>query len=80
MTDDDMTLLTITTEINLAPDDKACFKDTIHTIYQWRLTITFSINYLRNLYAPVTRWKMHYTTVTPTTTNHALTERSHTKV
>ena len=80
MTDDDVTLLTSTTEINFSPEDKASFKDAIHIIYQWRLTINVSENYLINIDAPVTKWKMHYTTVTPTTTNHALTECSHPKL
>ena len=38
------------------------------------------MKYLINIDAPVMKWKMHFTTLTPTATNHALTECSHPKL
>ena len=49
MTYNDVSLLMSGMEIYLAPDDKACFKDIIHAIPQWRLTINVTVKYLRNI-------------------------------
>ena len=40
---------------------------------QWRSTVTVTVKYLINPYAPVVKWKIHYTTVTPTDTKHDMT-------
>ena len=75
-----MTLLTIKIEINIATDDKSHFKDLIHVMPWWRVTVPVTVKYLINIDAPVSKWKIHYTTVTPDSTNHALTECSHPKL
>ena len=80
MTDDDVTFLKGMIGINLAPDYKYHLNDELHIILQWRLNVPVTVKYLRNFYAPVIKWKIHYTTVTPTATNHVLTEFSHPKL
>ena len=77
MTDNDVTLLTSRVETNIAPDDKSRFKDALRLRPQCRLIVLVTVKYLRNIYAPVTEWKMHYTTVTITTNNHALIKCLH---
>ena len=75
-----MTFFTIRMEINLSPDAKASFKDTLCVMPLQRLTVHITVKYLINLDAPAAKWKMNYTTVTPIDTNHALTECSHPKL
>ena len=77
MTNDDVKFLTSRMERNIAPDGRAYFRDAIHVMPQCRLTFSVTVKYLRNLDALVSKWKMHYTTATPTDTNHAPTEFSH---
>ena len=48
-------------------------------IPQWRLTDPVTVKYLRNIDESVAKWKMHFTIVTPTDTNHVMTEYSYTK-
>ena len=67
-------------ETNIAADNKAHFKDVLHVMLQWILTVPAPVKYLINIDAPVTKWKMHYTTVNSTATNHYLTEFSHPKL
>ena len=52
-----MALFTGTMEINNAPGKKACFKDSPQFMPQWRLTVTFTVKYKRNIDAPVSKWK-----------------------
>ena len=66
-----MTLLTIRMERNITPDYKIHFKDALHVMYQWRLTVPITVKYLINIDAPVVKCKMHYKSDTPTNTNHA---------
>ena len=80
MTNDDVTLLTNTMEINHATDDRENFKDTIHMVPQWRLTVPIIVKYLINIYASVSKWKIHYTTVTSTVANHDIIECAHPKL
>ena len=80
MTQDNVTLLTSRIEINLAPSDKACSKDALNMMPQWRLTVPVTVKYLTNLDAPVAKSKIHHTTVTITATNYKLTEWSHPKL
>ena len=80
MTDDDVKFLTSRMERNIATDGKASFREAIHVMLQWRLTVSVTVRYLRNLDALVSKWKMHYKTVTPTDTNHAPAEFSHQKL
>ena len=53
MIDYDVTLLKSRMEINISPDDKASLKDILHVIPQWRLTVTITVKYLRDIYALV---------------------------
>ena len=80
MTDDDMKFLMTIMEINIAPDDKYLFKDVLHFMPQWTLIVPVTAKYLRNIDTPVAKWKMQYTAMTPTATNHALTEYSYTNL
>ena len=77
MIDYDMTLLTSRMKIILAPENKANFKEAIHVMPQRRLNVPVIVKYLRNIDAPVAKWKTYYATVTTTVTNHALTECSY---
>ena len=52
-----MALFTGTMEINNAPGKKACFKDSPQFMPQWRLTDTLTVKYIRNIDAPVSKWK-----------------------
>ena len=65
---------------NIEPYDKAYFKGAIHMMTQWRLTVTVTLKYLINIDATVAKWKIHYTTVNLTASNHVLTELSHPKL
>ena len=67
-------------EIIFAPDYKARFKDALHLMPQWKLTVTVTVKYLWNIDAPFTKWKMNYTTVTETATTYDLTESSRQKL
>ena len=44
-----------------------------------RINIPDTVKYLRNIDAPFIKWKIHYTTVTPTATNYVLIECSYPK-
>ena len=60
-------------EINLADDENYRQMDTIHVMRHWRSTVTITVKYLRNIDALFVKWKMHYTIMTLTDDNHALT-------
>ena len=78
MTDNDVTLLVIRMERNHALNDWDHFKDALQMMPQWRLTDPITVKYLINIDVPVVKFKVNYTTITPTVTNHALTEFPHT--
>ena len=50
---------------NLASDDKVHFKDEIHMIPKWILTVPVTVRYLINLDAPVAKWKIYTTCCAP---------------
>ena len=39
---------------------------------QWQLTVTDTVKYIIDIDEPVAQWKMHYTTLNLTATNHVL--------
>ena len=55
MTNDDVKFLTSRMERNIAPDGKAYFREAIHVMLQWRLTVSVTVRYLRNLDALVAK-------------------------
>ena len=67
-----MKLLTSRMGRNISPDDKGTFKYELHVMTHWRLVFNITIKYKRNIDAQVMKWKIDYTTVTPTTNNHDL--------
>ena len=46
-------------ERNITSYNKDCFKYKLHVMSQWRLTVPAPVNYLRNIYAPIAKWKIH---------------------
>ena len=72
MTGIDVTLFTSRMEINIAPEENDHFKDAIHLMPKWRLTVSVSVKFLINIDAPVIKCKMYYTTLTPTANYHVL--------
>ena len=67
-------------KIYISPDYKDSFKDELHVMNQWRLVVTVTVKYLGNIDSPATNWKFHYTTMTPTATNHNLADCSYPKL
>ena len=61
-------------EINITPDHNAHFKDVLHVIPQCILTVPVTVKYLINIDIPEAQWKVHYTTLTLTDSNHVLIE------
>ena len=80
VTGNNVTLLMSITEINISPYYKDSFKDALHMMPQWRLTVSITVDHLRNIDTPVTKLKIHYNTITTNATNHALKECSHPKL
>ena len=58
MTENDMGFFMSRIEINNAPNKKACLKNSTQFMPQWRLTVTFTMKYIRNIDAPVAKWKI----------------------
>ena len=80
VTDNHMDFLNSRMKRNIAPDERAQFKDALHVILQWRLTVPITVEYIIDIDTTVKKLEMCYITVTPIAIYNNLIECAYTKM